>query len=268
MIAGLLALATVSCGRGIGGVIFGGGGSSGHGSLGPLFRVEILPIPRQDGDIQIDVLVRHRNSQPIDLVLEYSDVDQSGPYLPATIVGSDSGMIVAPDTVQGLTSSKPGVMHFLVWDSLGDTGPSGRTVWIRITPISAASFGKMVMSPDTIIGNDPPGVSVVPVLGPATGEILVDFDLEDTTYDPVDLTVEYTIDGGGVWLAATISTGLTLNLATAPSPGLAYQVGWDSLADLGTGTFNTEIRIIPCDDETGVVECGLAGFTGTFQVMN
>ena len=43
---------------------------------------------------------------------------------------------------------------------------------------------------------------------------------------------------------------------------------WDSVVDLGLGTISAEVRMIPCDDATGILECGVPDSTGIFQVSN
>lgn len=219
----------------------------------------MLPVPRQDGDVAVDFLLLDLDSDPIDILVEYS-IDLGITFWVATLTPSS--------ITTGLASSPTGSAHSIDWDSAADIGTGAMTAIIRVTPSDGASTGIPAETPPFIVGNDAPEIWGIPITGPEGGWVLIEFTLVDTTSDPVDVDCRFTTDGWVTDAACSRIIGPIIDAPSAPFPGVIHQVMWDSLFDLGLGTFNVELRFTPCDDETGIVECGLPILYGAFPVTN
>lgn len=104
-----------------------------------------------------------------------------------------------------------------------------------------------------------------------SGDVRVDYRLIDSTSDPVDIAVEYSTDGGTTFFLTTLvatDDGLIFGnaiLDQSSNPGgYNHWFEWDSLTDLGAGTFNVILRITPCD----AFDCGLPDDLGPLFVSN
>jgi|GEM_PF-2628349 len=104
---------------------------------------------------------------------------------------------------------------------------------------------------------------------PQTGNITISYRLIDPRTPTVNADVKvYYSKNGGNFVPATQGAGgdPITNLTTAASPGASHTFVWDSLVDLGIGSFNIVIKIVPY--ETGTTNMGTAGQTTSFQVIN
>ncbi|MHC5079976.1 MAG: hypothetical protein ACYTHN_13225, partial [Planctomycetota bacterium] len=119
----------------------------------------------------------------------------------------------------------------------------------------------------------PPPVNAQPSLSITTpavgqlGDVTLDYTLTDAESDSCTIAVEFSIDGGTNFSAATEGTGGDGTTALTSSPGgTAHTFVWDSVTDgVGTTAANTtvQIRITPSD-----AAAGTADTTGDFTVDN
>jgi len=111
----------------------------------------------------------------------------------------------------------------------------------------------------------PPVATVVTPASPQSGNITIAYTLTDTLSDVSTVTVEYSLNGGATWLAASaapLGDGTT-NLATSPT-GVAHTFVWASGADLSNSNYaNVLVRVTPAD---AVV--GLPSVSGPFSIQN
>jgi hypothetical protein len=101
---------------------------------------------------------------------------------------------------------------------------------------------------------------------PASGNIPIEYVLSDLDSDLCNVTVDYSLDGGGTWRPATPGPGGdgTTLLESSPA-GVAHTFVWDSLADLGAvRQANVLVRVRP--RELG--GSGRADTTSPFVVNN
>lgn len=75
------------------------------------------------------------------------------------------------------------------------------------------------------------------------GQVALAFRLAHPQADPADVSVEFSVDGGQSWTAASpvTSTSQLSGLATAPAPGLEHPFVWDSPQDV-VG-FEADVRV-------------------------
>jgi len=115
--------------------------------------------------------------------------------------------------------------------------------------------------------NSPPGVSIAPVSGEQSGEVVVTYKLFDGDSDVLMVLIHYSLDAGTSFTTATeslnpLSEGMT-GLGASPG-GTTHVFIWDSLSDMaGVASDLVEIRITPYDAEEGT-----PATTPTFSVDN
>lgn len=98
-----------------------------------------------------------------------------------------------------------------------------------------------------------PKAAVEPFSTTESGDIQVYFTLRDPEGDPVNVAVDFSLDSGITWQAATPGNGSAslIGLATS-SAGTQHLFIWDSLADLGPKNVpNVRIRITPATASPG-----------------
>ena len=97
------------------------------------------------------------------------------------------------------------------------------------------------------------------------GLIPIPYRLYDTDGSACSISVQYSLNGGGSWLPATMGPGGqgTAGLASAVT-GAAHVYAWNAAADIGyAGARTVRLRITPADPRTGY-----ADETADFVVLN
>ncbi|MFC1582175.1 FG-GAP-like repeat-containing protein [Planctomycetota bacterium] len=198
-------------------------------------------------------------SDACDVELWYSLTGAGGPWIQGAVSGTEDG-----DT--GLTSSPTGIAHTIGWDFVTDlvSGFYNGTVAVRIVP----------KDPDTGIagdsnlftfGNQVPSATVVQPSGEQSGNIVIEYNLIDSTSDLCSVAVAYSTNGT-VYNPASIVSGEISNLSSSPGAGTVHTLTWNSKAhaELDDERVTTvTVRITPTDSEAGTF-----GTTADFIVNN
>lgn len=179
----------------------------------------------------------------------------SGQWYPATQGGGGDG-------IADLSTSNLGVSHTFAWDTLADG--VGRSIQsdaqIRITisqdppapPGSATAVSGTFTIDNTAALNTPPEVRFVGELPTGLGPLVVDllYELSDAESDPVEVRIEYSLDGI-LWFEASVAATRgdgTTGLSSSPS-GVGHQLAWDAFFDSGyvVPADLLSLRITPVD---------------------
>ena len=137
----------------------------------------------------------------------------------------------------------------LTWHSITDLpGVDKATVRFRITP-EDAHLGIALESADFHLDNNEPPFAVMDDT-PDTLTISMDigYSLSDAESDTLSLLVDYSLDLGQSWLAASLLNE-TINIAPADYTGTA---NWQTFADVGFQRLSdVQVRITPSDVDPG-----------------
>ncbi len=111
------------------------------------------------------------------------------------------------------------------------------------------------------VGNDPPEIRILaPGTGMVGGQVAVQFTLADSTADLANVQFEFSVDGGGTFLSATLideappvligrQSGTTGSVAVE---GMTHTFVWNTTQDLGTTSpVDVFIRLTPAGSESG-----------------
>ena len=241
---------------------------SGGGKRGNSLPAATVTTPTgvQSGTLSIQFFLIDRQSDPIDIVPEFS-VDGGATYSPA-----DVGIFVTT----GLASSPGGVAHNLPWDSVADgVGLSApiTSVRIRISPFQATIPGAagetLDFTVDNIASNGRPTALITTPSCEISGNAFpFDFTLIDPESDPLDITVDFSIDSGISYATATVTGTPVSGLPSTPA-GTLHSLDWDTVTDgvgLGASISTVRLRVTPADFPPAFV--GTAGQTADFTVDN
>ncbi|MBI4568586.1 MAG: hypothetical protein HY719_09320, partial [Planctomycetes bacterium] len=212
-------------------------------------------------DISFTYLLTDPESNLVSLTPQYS-IDDGATWKAAT---TKTG---APNGTTAITSAPaPGVSRAWVWASATDIGakayPAAR---VRLTPADAVKAGQAQTSNSFAVDNNTaPIVSLISTpSGVQRGDVTIQYELKDSASDPASIVIEYSIDGGATWLAATLTSGATTNLATSPT-GVLQSLVWNSAANLGaTATAQAKFRVTPSDAQ----KTGVPVATNNFTIYN
>ncbi|MCZ6690274.1 MAG: NHL repeat-containing protein [Planctomycetota bacterium] len=229
------------------------------------------PISRQKGAIRIEFVVADPQDDDVQVELFYalSDPATGGTPVPATVIASD-GTITPPNIVSGLSSVEGSNIHWIDWDSSTDIGTAAvPAIWFQAIPADLAGMGTTRTAGPFVAGNDAPSVIRIirpMVLTSQTGIVEIEFELADSTSDPVDLLVEW--DDGTGPLPADIAVGITQGAPSAPG-GLIQTIAWNTLNDIGVDNRDVTLTITPRDNATALPEIGVPfTMTDVFTVAN
>jgi hypothetical protein len=105
------------------------------------------------------------------------------------------------------------------------------------------------------------------------GDIEIRYQLLDVEGDAADISAEFSVDDGAIWVAASDAGGASegfLNLS-APTGGALHTFVWDGAADLPDSTnWNKEVlfRIVPKDSATGEIGGSWTSLPFTVNINN
>jgi hypothetical protein len=210
-------------------------------------KVVVHPLEGEQGDeIIIDYDLEDPENDVLSIKAEYSP-DAGATWRTAAVTGETSGI------------SSLAYSNSLIWDAKRDLGAVDTTaVQFRITPADGDVGESDVATAINVDTNRAPSVEVEPAMTDTTGDVEMRYRLSDDESDPVNLTVEYSADGGFTFLPATV-TGQTSGLR--PGPGSFV---WRATTDgMGMDLADAVIRVTPADNDVGETV-----FTLPFRVDN
>ncbi|MHC5079622.1 MAG: hypothetical protein ACYTHN_11415, partial [Planctomycetota bacterium] len=221
------------------------------------------PTAGQSGDVTISYVLTDGQGHNCTIAVEFST--DGGTNFSAATEGSGG------DGTTSLTAGPAGISHTFAWDSVTDgvgTTTANATVQIRITPSDAAAG-----TPDTTgnftvdnTTNTLPSVSVTTPSGTESGLVAISYTLTDAESHACSISIEYSVNGGVVYIPGTGFAGDGLSGLTSSAGGTAHTVLWNSFADgVATSASNAtvRVRITPTDTLPGA-----PGATGNFTVDN
>jgi hypothetical protein len=130
---------------------------------------------------------------------------------------------------------------------------AGQDYYLRVSDAGGVTVSDYSLSVE-IESNARPWVAIFGPGGLQKGDLPIDYLLFDADSDPCAVLVEYSVDNGNTWLAATAGPGGdgTTGLSSSGA-GTRHSFVWDTTADLGTTyTTGVRVRITPGDpDEAG-----------------
>ncbi len=239
------------------------GDSSGEPTPSNLFAVDNAPRVVQSGgppsgasrwlnQVETEFTVDDAAGEVIDLYFEFRI--GAGNWREARAGGSDPFV----DLGSGLGGT-------FVWDAVGEAASTGLgvsardqdgdgieddatvdytpVIELRATPTNALGLaGEPVVLPPFALGDDPPAVTVAALVGEQRGDVPIAFSVADVAADPVDVELEFCLDGEGCaldaapasggWRLMAIAHGSRLGVASGAAPGVEHVVTWSSMTPL------------------------------------
>jgi len=205
-------------------------------------QVDIVPLSgTYSGTIVVIYKLSDEASDKASITIEYS-----------TDGANYSAATEAPDPnsegTMGLSTSPDGITHLFFWDSLTDTGMTTESnVYIRITPQDSQGEGTtQITGPFTVDNKVAPSVDIFTPSGVCADNVTITYILYDANSSSIDITVQYSMDGGLTWKDATdAGSGAgsegTTGLSSSPS-GVSHTFVWASATDEPVG-YSTQCRV-------------------------
>jgi hypothetical protein len=214
----------------------------------PPFIVVMGVKGEQAGDVVVPYEISDRESDPVSLFVEYS-TDGGNNYYPATVTGELNNI------------TREGYRGSFTWESGHDIkGVDSQNILVRVTP-SDLDEGKQGISPPIWVDNNtPPTITLTTPSGEQSGDVVIDYSIDDIESDTISLVCEYSEDGGISWRPANVD-GFTEGI---DSTGYLGSIVWLSDKDMpGTDQLDIRFRIIPKDNDMGT-----PGDTENFHLDN
>ncbi|HOY66071.1 MAG TPA: hypothetical protein PLP29_04230 [Candidatus Ozemobacteraceae bacterium] len=198
------------------------------------------------GNIGLTFTLADANTHPCDLSVDYS-IDGGTTWASATgITGTTAGVT-------------PGAGKTLTWNSRLNIPANVANVKARITPRDPYQVGTAGISSAFAISNNRlPVVRSITTTG-TSGNVSVQYSLEDLDDNPCNIGVFYSVNGG----AFTATSNVTGNVTAVP-PGSGINLVWNSAADGVSFSNDVRLRLVP-NDGTGA---GASAESGVFLVNN
>ncbi|MCK5774251.1 MAG: hypothetical protein KAH57_10730, partial [Thermoplasmata archaeon] len=203
------------------------------------------PTGEYEGLISIRCTLLDNESDTLDVDIEYS---ADGSNYNACAMGPGG------DGIMGLSSSPTGNMKTFEWDSNIDLfGVEHSTVSVRIRPKDNDVGNWVETSEFQIHNNHVPTLLLGGLEGELTGYISVEYNLFDTESDPLDIAVEYSIDGIIYHTCTSTTEGEGVTGLSSEPEGSGHNFIWDSVIDLeGEDVDTVTLRIKPMDNDEGI----------------
>ena len=193
-----------------------------------------MPDGEQTGDITIGYEISDRNGSNVSLSALFS-IDGGTTWTPATITGAINGL--GPDQYSGA----------FTWIAQNDCNGYEGNVTLRVVPIT--DIEGIAGSGDVYVDyNQTPIVTSVTLAeGELSGNVQVNFTIDDPEIDTVTPSMSYTIDGGEHWYETETSGS-----GGVPGNGSEQSLTWLTGNDLpGLDIENVIVRITAADIDTG-----------------
>ncbi len=200
-------------------------------------RISLSSRIEQSDTIDVSYRIFNPEDYNTNLVLEFS-LDDGTTWHTANIIGATSAL--GPQNYQGT----------LQWASYADLpGLDLPAVRLRITPYDLTGEGRAyTTAPFHLDNNHEPVADISPLTGEQSGDVVINYTLQDDEQDTLSFVAQYSRDRGKTWLEATVSGSRTGLLPATYSGSLT----WDTNTDLpGWEDSLTYFRILPSDYEPG-----------------
>jgi len=209
-----------------------------------------VTTPKQitGGMMVINYTLSDREQDILRISGEYSP-DGGSTWEPASLVGNITG--IGPSDYSGTIN----------WDSASDMpGLDSSAVRFRIIPTDEDPGQGGETGGFRVDNNTPPMVTLEPIKDKVSGNITVDYTIEDVENDPVSIKLEYSPNNGTIWKQASFE-GESQNISSMMYAG---SLTWLSAQDLpATFSETVALRIIPSDENVGT-----AGEIGNITLDN
>ncbi len=185
-------------------------------------------------EVDIQFLVSDANSDNADIIVEYSL--SGGTPIPATPKMSDP----RHSGTSGLPTNPTGLVYHFIWDWQADLGSSpvnDVTVFVQARDSSGSGLQASSVAFNLATPSTQPTLQI-DILNPSGGAVmvppvLIEYSLKDALSNISDVVIEYSLDNGSTFFAATPhpnSQGIS-SLPSGPQ-GISHTFLWDTLADL------------------------------------
>ncbi|MCR4317342.1 MAG: FG-GAP-like repeat-containing protein [Planctomycetes bacterium] len=202
------------------------------------------PADIASGNVGIGYLLSDSESHSVSIEVLFS-MDGGASFFPATAFAGGDG-------IANLASSPAGILHTFLWNSMADIGGvRNENARVRIIPSDNSGVGTEDSTMNfTVDNNGAPGVVLETIADDQRADVFLYYELSDSNADPASIFVEFSIDGGVTFGAATESTHPASEgasgLGTASS-GFSHVFVWDSFADAPSKVTAAVLRLTPSD---------------------
>jgi hypothetical protein len=199
------------------------------------------------GDILVSVNLVDTESDPINLLLEYS-----------TNAGASwDNTIKTSPTLEGFT---PVSLTTFLWHSSQDFSRNESAVKLRLTPSDYKGDGFSIESElFSVSNNSIPRLQNLTLTDTGPGDLSFSVDLIDLNTDVVSLSFAYTTDSEVTWISSTHTSLIQSN-----PPATALPFTWYSTHDFLTDQPQVQISLTPSDGQ----DTGTSAVLGPFSVLN
>ncbi|MCP4230106.1 MAG: PQQ-binding-like beta-propeller repeat protein [bacterium] len=209
-----------------------------------------VTIARLDGEQTNEISVSYDllddEGDAVAIMMDFSE-DGGQTWIPATVEGSEEGIRPGRNSITWLSANDvPGVdkddlMVRIIAEDM-DIGDPGELGGIHVD------------------NSYPPSVTLTSLEGEQTGDIVIEYTIQDSENDVINITPEFSEDGGMSWWPASVD-GITDDIY---SSGYLGSLVWRSDTDLpGTDQSDIAFRITPSDNDVGEL-----GVTDNFHLDN
>ena len=157
----------------------------------------------------------------------------------------------------GLANQKtrylPGINQSKTWNTLTDFGTDQKEVKIRLKINDGQSFTNNFQNSESfLIDNGKPLVTDVNLVSFKTSDIVtLSFDVSDIDQDPLNVKLEYSLDGGLNYFSATKISGSTLGIDSSPKQNQSYSA--PSLLSTTTSSYELFLEPVSINEEKFVL---------------
>ena len=171
------------------------------------------------------------------------------------------------DPVVGLNAPAGGQDHTIHWNATADLGTATvNLVQVRVVANDGTIDGLAGVTNAFSAGNDAPAVTIVPVSGPVSGNVIISYNVADPASDAVNIACYFSRDNS-IWTGAMIAAGDTTGVSTAPG-GAFHQIVWDSAATIGIHDVNDSTVWFRVEATDAGVAAGSGDTAAPFEVQN
>lgn len=204
------------------------------------------------GDITITYDLEDANSNPSSLSLAY------------TVDNGTSYTAIAVGNITGLTSGiTPGTNRTVTWNSAANITGNAASVRVRLIANDGLTNSAAAETAGFAVTNNnlPIAKNVAWVAG-TSGNISIQYDLEDTNLNNCSMTVYYSLDNGVTY--AQVNPANLSGDVSGVAPGTSKGIVWSSATEVPGSSSQVKIKVLP-NDGTGN---GTPGETSAFTVSN